>query len=220
MIRLLLSLPPVAYFVIAAILVGLGFYADSENRAGIAARAEALQGDAPELVSLGEFIPSDADLANEVNVAAQINTDHIYSLHKDTDNDSNAHIIYMLFDPTSSVDDTEVKAAIVIPNRLDDEFIDWVNANAQADGAMSPVFAINGTRSSSTSYSDVARDAMSNNGFTRGPNFFYLKPFTQGRVAALSPSPSDANSLKMPAWILALVVALFGGAKMMWRRRG
>lgn len=219
MLRLLLSLPPVAYFVIAAALVGFGFYADNENRASIAARAEALEGEMPAVVNLGEFTPSDADLANEVHVAAQINYDHAYTLFKDNENDSNSHTLLMLFDPSATDDVRTVKAAIVLPSRDDDELIAYLDGNVAGASTMSPIYHINGTRSSSTSYSDVARDAFSEHGFTRAPGFFYLRPFIEGRVAALSPKTSDSNSLKTPAWIAALLVALFGGGKMMMRRR-
>lgn len=219
MLRFLLSLPPVVYFVFAAILVGFGFYADSEKRAEVADRALALQGEAPAIVDLGAITAADAGTADEVNIAAQVNGDHIYSLHKDSDNDSNAHVLYMLFGTDATDQERVVQAAIVLPLRQDDQLFEWMTANIQDDGPMSPVFHLNGIKASSTSYSDVARDAFSDNGFQRGPEFFYLHPFLEGRKAGLAPRTSDANSLKMPAWIAALLLALFGGGKMLMRRR-
>ncbi len=219
MLRLIFGLPPVVYFVLAALVVGAGYYVETVRKEDQAERAQALQGEMPKVTNLGEFTPSDADLAREVNIAAQFHQDHTYELHKDSRNDSNSHALYMLFDPSAKEEERIVQAAIVIPMRDDDQFYDWMIKNIDSMGAMSPVFHINGQRSGSTSYGDLARDAMRDNGFTRDDDFFYIKPFFNGRAAGLGRRSGDDMSMVLVAGVLGLILAAFGGMKMMWRRR-
>ncbi|MFQ1702632.1 hypothetical protein ACJ5NV_18770 [Loktanella agnita] len=220
MLRLFLRLPPVGYFIIAALLLGAGYFLQNTENGIQAARADALAGDPPQAVALGDFDPADLGPAKEVNIAAQINNRYTYTLYKDNENDPNARVMWLLFDPAATGNERVVKSAIVVRERDAEKFTDWLIDNAAAIGEISPIFNINGQHSTNTAYDDIAEDAIGDERLTRDPDFFYIQPFFDGRVAGLAPRSTSDGGLFYIATIAALIVASFGVVKMLWRRRG
>lgn len=219
MLRLFLSLPPIGYYIIAALLVAAGIFMQNSDNDARAERAEALAGQAPELVALGDFTRADIGLANEVNIAAQINTDYTYTLYKGSERDSSARVLWLLFDPEATGEERSVQAAIMVREREAQAFTEWLFKNANGMGALSPVFHINGIRKTYAPYDEVADDAISDENLIKAPNFFYIEPFVNGRAAGLAPRADNDNALLNLAIFAAAVVAAIGVLKTLWRRR-
>lgn len=62
-------------------------------------------------------------------------------------------------------------------------------------------------------------DALDEQGMTQGPNFFYITPFLDGRIAGHAQKPNEAVNHAMPFYDGALFFALLGLAKLLYRRK-
>ena len=219
MLRLFFSLPPIGYFIIAALLVAAGNFVQNVDNKTQAERAQALEGQPPELVALGDFTRADIGLANEVNIAAQINTEYTYTLYKGSERDSSARVLWLLFDPEATGNERSVQAAIMVRQRDADTFTEWLLNNVSEMGDISPIFHINGIRKTVVPYDEVADDAISDENLIKKANFFYIEPFVNGRAAGLAPRSGNDNSLLHLAIVAALLVAAIVVLKTLWRRR-
>lgn len=218
LIYLFFRLPPIGYVVLAVLFVYFGMNVRDSQIASAENRAAALAAPMPKPISLGDFTSNDRGLADEINIAAQINTDYNYMLHRGEDEDRNARVMWLLFDPQANGTEREVKAAIVIPEARKEEFVAWIVKNTHGFGKLGPVFHFNGAYRSSVSYSDVAEEAIEKENLRRSSRFFYIEPWMDGRAAALAPREQDGMTFAQTLNCVALFLVALAALKFAMRR--
>ncbi|WP_207766516.1 hypothetical protein [Yoonia maritima] len=218
LLHLFFRLPPLGYIVLAALAIYFGMNSRDGQIAAAETRAAALAAPTPKPIALGDFTWDDIGLASEINIAAQINTNYNYRLHRGEGEDSNARAMWLLFDPQANGSEREVKAAIVIPNSDADEFLGWIFKNIHDQGKLGPVFHFNGAYQSTVSYDDVAREAIEKEGLRRASRFFYIEPWVNGRAAALAPRASQGMTFSQTLNCIALFLIALAALKFVLRR--
>lgn len=171
-------------------LLALGFVFQSSEAARIAAGAALLKSDPPPTISIAamreDYIP---DGATEVSVTAQIALSHNTRLVRTTYAiKTTEDLLYVLVDPDAPQGTNIARAAIVFdPDDLD-RVTGWIAENTVTFASDGPVLPVTGLLSGGTQIGMVS-DALSDQGMTKGPDFFYITPHFEGRVAALTPNP-------------------------------
>ncbi len=180
-----------------------------------AEKAAALEAGLPVAVDLGDF-DRDRDIhaVEEVHVTGWINPDFNYELIQKTNGvTTDTRFMFMMFGSGDPAEAREVRAAVMLtPAQREDfierayDFITGVTDNG------TPIFAFNGFGDSYHTLSGLAKDAIREKGLTRAPDFIFIEPFMEGRVAALAPK-GVPDTTRYVGWIAAAVVALIGVVK-------
>jgi hypothetical protein len=216
---LLLAGPFWLQFVFAGGLVYFGYTSQQSAQLKYVQRAELLQSTPPTTIAIGDFAAKyDHKAPREVSVTAQIALDHNTRLIRKTNFITTGEdILYVLVDPDAPEGETVVRGAIVLDPDQKDRFADWAMENMVTYGGSGPVVTVNGLLDAGTQTSMVS-DAFKEQGMAKGPNFFYIMPFLEGRAAGLAQKPNEAVNHAMPFYYAALFFALLGLAKLVYRR--
>ncbi len=197
----------------------LGYVLQSSEAVRIAAAADLLQSDAPPTTPIADmrqdYVP---DGATEVSVTAQIALSHNTRLIRTTYFiTTSEQLLYVLVDPDATASTDIARAAIVFdPDDLD-RVTDWIAENAETFGGAGPVLTVTGLVSGGSQVGMVS-DALSDQGMTKGPDFFYITPHFEGRVAALTPKPYAAFMHALWVYAIATAFLLLGAIKFARRR--
>jgi hypothetical protein len=216
---LLLAAPFWLQFVFAGGLVYFGYTSQQSAQIRYATQAELLQSAPPETIVIGDFAAKyDRKAPQEVSVTAQLALDHNTRLIRKTNFITTGEdLLYVLVDPEAPAGETVARGAIVIDPDEQERFTDWAMENMTTFGGSGPVVQIDGLLSGGTQNSMVV-DALKEQGMTKGPNFFYITPYLEGREAALTLKPNDGLTHAMPIYYGALFFALLGFAKLIYKR--
>lgn len=153
-----------------------------------------------------------------MSVTAQIALDHNTRLIRKTNFITTGEdILYVLVDPDAPEGETVVRGAIVLDPDQKDRFADWAMENMVTYGGSGPVVTVNGLLDGGTQTSMVS-DAFKEQGMTKGPNFFYIMPFLDGRAVGLAQKPNEAVNHAMPFYYCALFFAFLGLVKLVYKR--
>ncbi len=216
---LLLAAPFWLQFVFAGGLVYFGYTSQQSAQIKFAQRAELLQSTPPTTIAIGDFAAKyDHKAPREVSVTAQIALDHNTRLIRKTNFITTGEdILYVLVDPDAPEGETVVRGAIVLDPDQKDRFADWAMENMVTYGGSGPVVTVNGLLDGGTQTSMVS-DAFKEQGMTKGPNFFYIMPFLDGRAVGLAQKPNEAVNHAMPFYYCALFFAFLGLVKLVYKR--
>ncbi len=200
-------------FILAAGLVWLGFFIQTDENNRQAARAALLEKAPPATVSIADTHPgAPSRVPVELSLTAQIATDHNTRLVTKTNFIKTGESqLFVLIDPTG--DPNIARAAIVIDPDDRDAFVQWVIENTSALGSDQPITTINGLLEHSSDASH-AREAMQNQGMTIADDLFFIEPFFKGRDAALTAIPNRGSQISWPFLMAAAVMALIGALKL------
>jgi predicted anti-sigma-YlaC factor YlaD len=207
-------------FLCAGGLFWLGYTFQTSTADRVAAAAALLQQAPPETVDIAAMTTAyDHHVATEVSVRAQIALSHNTRLiHKTNFITTGEDVLYVLVDPDASLFGTVARGAIVIDADEVDLVSDWVAENAVTFGGDGPVLDVTGLLSDSV-HSGMVNDALADQGMTKGPDFFYITPHFQGRVASLTPKPYAGFLAGLPVYAVALFFLLLGSVKFVLARR-
>ena len=159
-----------------------------------------------------------SDRATEVSVTAQIALSHNTRLIKTTNFiKTDEKLLYVLVDPDAPQFTPVARAAIVFEPADLDRVSQWITENAVSYGDDGPVLTVTGLLSGSIRDTMVS-DALSDQGMTKGPDFFYVTPHFDGRVAALTPKPYAAFQHALWVYGIAAAFLLLGAVKFALRR--
>ncbi|MGB8811634.1 MAG: hypothetical protein WCC57_00455, partial [Paracoccaceae bacterium] len=207
-------------FIFAGGLAYFGYTLQETHAERIAHRAELLQAAPPATMEIAAFNQKYAsDTPTEVSVTAQIAVEHNTRLvRKRNFITVGEDVLYVLVDADAPADETVARGAIVVDPDQVDALVDWMVTNAAGLGQGGPVVKVDGLLDYGTQNSMVS-DALADQGMTKGPNFFFVAPYIEGRAAALAVKPGEAMDGGMPVYYAALFFALLGVAKLYFRRR-
>lgn len=217
---MVLAAPFWLQFIFAGGAAYLGYTQQEKHAAWIAHRAELLQAAPPQTIDIGTFDKKYSSAnPTEVSVTAQVATDHNTRLIRRTNFiKTDESVLYVLVDANAPANETVARGAIVIDPDQIDTLVDWLASNATGFGDNGPVVKIDGLLDSGTDTSMVSK-AFKDQGMTKGPNFFYIEPFFEGREAGLAVKPDEARSAAMPLYYIALFFVLVGCFKAFTARR-
>lgn len=212
------GLPAIYLFAIAAVFIYAAWFSYADIAATEASKAAAVTDGIPEPISLADFdekihLPKH----NEVHIAASIHMDYNYTLSREGDPDSYNRRMYVLFDATATGAEKAVKSAILVDERDADIFVEWIEGRVHGEGAVGPIFHINGEAMSKADYSDIAKEAMDIENLVRQDGFFFIEPYLGGREDALKPSPDKATTV---VGIFLFLAAIFALPAIIRARRG
>lgn len=219
---LLLVLPFWVYFPIAA---GVGYLAEEMYKSELQEqreRVQALEQGQPDLINLSQF-RKDAHIgpANEVNIEGWINTDYSYNLTKSTNGvQTSERFMYLLFGQGDAADSKVVRAALVLTEAEKEKFITDFGtfSSGFSESGDHLLFKFNGFASGSDSFASLAKDALKEKHLRASADFIYIKPFFNGREVALAPHGAPEKT-RLNVWLFAAVVAFFGIIKFFFGRR-
>lgn len=217
---MLLAAPFWLQFIFAGGMAYFGYTLQEKHAERIAHRAELLQSEPPATIDIAAF---DTDYSSstptEVSVSAQVAIDHNTKLiHKTNFITTSENVLYVLVDADAPANETVARGAIVIDPDQVDTLVEYLGTRATGFGDGGPVATIDGLLDSGTDNSMVS-DALKEQGMTKGPNFFYIEPFFEGREAGLAVKPNEARGVAMPFYYGALIFVLFGCFKAFVARR-
>jgi hypothetical protein len=203
----------------AAGLGYLGYVFQSSEAARITARAALLQTDPPPTIPIADMQQDyTSGGATEVSVTAQIALSHNTRLIKTTNFiKTDEQLLYVLVDPDATLFTDMARAAIVFNSDDLDKVTQWISENAVSFGGDGPVLTVTGLLSG-TIRDDMVSDALSDQGMVKGPDFFYITPHFDGRVAALTPKPYGAFLHALWVYAIAAAFVLLGAVKFAMRR--
>ncbi len=219
---LLLVLPYWVYFPIAA---GVGYLAEEMYKSELQEqheRVQALEQGQPDLINLSQF-RKDAHIGpvDEVNIEGWINTDYNYNLTKSTNGvQTSERFMYLLFGQGDTAASKVVRAALVLTEAEKEKFMSDFGAFSSgfSESGEHLLFKFNGFASGSDSFASLAKDALKEKQLRASADFIYIKPFFNGRKAALAPHGAPEKT-RMNVWLFAAVVAFFGIIKFFFGRR-
>lgn len=220
MLSLFFRLPFWMYLVMA---VCFGYMTEQmvvHDRKKEAERAEALKQEPPQVVDLSAYDPSsNKTLADEVTVSGWINTEHNTELTKSKNGITTGTRYMFVMAGQGDSEGSKIARAVIILTEAERDFF-AENSGQFLSGLLPQGFEMtfNGRATSSTSFSDVARKAMKEQGVTRAENFFYLEPFLHGREAALAPDANGGQHIRTFGYGVAGVLVLLSLSKIMLRR--
>ena len=203
MLYRLFRLPPLVYFIAAALVLALGVFLYFEETGKASERAAALSHEAPAEIALadikGETSGSDY---NEIVVRAQGDLVNTIEMVRTKRGSERGRKVFMPLFPADAPDFTgQALGVMQVDSALSDQELERMYV---ADGPAGPVFLINGTLEGINS--SEALEALSPH-VSLAPGFHTVKPFLGGREAALSEEGMGSILL-----ILGLVLAgLLGG---------
>lgn len=225
-------LPWWGILIFAALIVALTEFFYAEELKLQQTYAEARVAPVPDVVDLSHFDRrDDMHPTREVHVAGWINTDHNHRLTQRTNGViKDTGYMFVLFGGGDDANTTTARAAIMMTEAEWETQVGWLafassgfepSSDAeQRSGVQSHSVGlqINGRVTNSHDLRNVAEDAFEKMGLTRSDDFVYIEPFWDGRDAAMVRDIPPAN-VRQFGYVLAGVIALFGLAKLAWRRK-
>ena len=202
-LRLIFTLPPIVYFVLAPVFAGIGIFAYFSVSDSNRLKEEALARGAPEPVLIEDIATSGPDYPlAEVVVAFQADFDNAIELTKTRRGVTRGRELFVPVYSTTAEDFSGPALAVLeMKGRIGPEDIDPFVAG---EGAVGPILLINGEMESG--YNSDAREALS--GYVTLPGDFYtIRPFANGREDALQKRGQPTNVLTF----FLILAALFGG---------
>ncbi|KZL17940.1 hypothetical protein PsAD2_02673 [Pseudovibrio axinellae] len=205
MFRLVFSFPWPVYFVLAALVVGGGFYMGNEEKLLNAARLEALKAPMPDVVDASKVTSNSFSAVDEINVAAQVDLDAIYTVSVSGKRtiDTKKTILFA-FSPDAIDKSQPVATAFMLETSQDiAAFLDkFMVAKPRA---LSTVIHVNGESAYvSSKLEGVVEDAAREAGLTLSQNVQFVEPFMQGREFGLR-QRSEADHIKFGLFVAALL---------------
>lgn len=192
MFRLVSALLALPWPVMALIAAGLFWAAQDTHRrvtAYEAEKAQALQAGAPAPVALDQFAAADVHLAEEVHVAAWINTEHNYELTKQRKGTDTVRRMFVLFGPGDAADSRVARGIVLLRPDEVDGFVTQLMGRITDPLDPRLPFHLNGRVDPSPELSDMVRDAFEERGLLRAAEFVVIEPYLDGREAALAADP-------------------------------
>lgn len=222
LIVMFFRLPFWALGIIAAFVMGAGYYLqvlDNDREARLAA---ALAEGPPTAVAITKFDESQhMNAAREVQVQAQPVLDYAYRLTVEGRGlDSHAFMI-PLVSPTS-VSGTEVVGIAYFrsPNEdFDNITTDLLLRGATGFGTVGPVITYNGKLTDMGKFDELTREAFADEGLQMPANPIVVWPYAKGRAVALAPREAGDLTIFGVVSKVAGAIGLFALAKLAFRRR-
>lgn len=207
------------------VLLGVGVFWASEQVHKDSLRSEAekaiaLQQAAPELTDLGQFSRAQhLGPADEVHVQGWINTDYNYHLVKRTNGmKTGERHMWVLFGTDDTAQAEVARAAVVLEVGQKDAFMTYLSGAIGGIHGDKVLLDLNGFGKTSDSFSKVAMNALRNEGLRPSADFIYIKPFIEGRAAALAPAELPGKN-RYIGWAIGMVLMLLGVVKFRLRRQ-
>lgn len=125
-------------------------------------------------------------------------------------------LLVLLDESATAETDRRVAAVIVVRPNDHDRLVDWMVTHLADEELPHPLVRLEGLVRNATESRHVG-EVMEKHGLIRGPNFFYLDPYLDGRVAALTPDPDMAESGPWLFWGLALALVALAGVRLVVR---
>jgi hypothetical protein len=201
-------------FVIAAGLIWLGYTFQTTSAAQSARESALLHQPAPVAVPIADMQQSyDSKVATEVAVTAQLALDRSTRLIRKTNFiTTSEEMLYILVDADATPFTAVARGAIVVDASEVDRVATWVSENTVDIGAEGFILDVTGVLTS-TGHTSMAYDAIEERGLERGPDFFFIRPHFEGRVAALTPKPYAGFMSGLPVYLGAAFFVLLGLVK-------
>lgn len=220
MLRLFFSFPFWVYFIFA-IVVGAGTEVlVKQIKTDEAEKAQALTQAPPPAVDLSDYDRNlHRGIADEVVVTGWVNTEHNTKLTKTKKGVVKGTRYMMILAGSGDAEGSRIARAAIIMTEEEREL--FQELSGQFLSGMLPQgfeFTINGEAKGHVSFSDVAEDAMAEQGVTQAKGFFYLKPFFHGRAAGLAPSEGLPSTARKLGYSVTAGLFVMGLLKLMLRR--
>jgi len=234
----LVRLGPLPLVLIAAAILGGGFYSEIDAQKKDAARAAAIAAGPPEVVDIAAFDPQ-VHVApfDEVRLNAQLDLamDYQLTIERDGADDLGYMVPLLAQDAVPASQDGDrtpierdalangpdwpevVGVAIFTDRDFDFDQIDGTTlaSQAKAFGRFGPITVLNGRQAGGLGmWDEIVRDSFAeqNRAFPRDPIVIF--PYVDGRAAALSPRQGDTFSLFDMSKIVAGIFGVLGLLKM------
>lgn len=165
---------------IACIIMSVpGFIAWSES----SSRAEALQGEMPELADLGSFDPAnDVGAFGEVHLFAQTNPEFNFTIDSTGITTSQRHMV-PLFAAEADVAERNVGTVLLVEDIK--QFNVWLSENVAGNARIGDLYAINGRIVDGRGFTAAIKVTLRDAGLNQAENITIIEPFIYGREAAL-----------------------------------
>ncbi len=207
-------------FLCAAGLIWLGYTFQTSTLRRDALEAALLEQAAPATIPITDMTADyDHRTATEVAVTAQVALERTTRLVRKTNFITTSEdMLFVLMDANATIFDDVAYGAIVVDADDADRVTDWLAENVTSMGGEGPVLTVTGLLSGSIR-DGMVDDALKDRGMVKSPDFFYVMPHFDGRVAALTPQPYAG--LIAGAWVYAIAAffALLGIFKLGRSRR-
>ena len=220
-----------APLIICFVIIAGGLAIQASINSDIADQEAALRTSQPAPVSLDVFNrKTDVHLAKEVHVTARMNTDYNYRLIEERDGRKDKiRYMYVFFGPSQAKSSKQARAAVIIKPEDKNTFIDLLLTQSaenfkallknETTTAQANLYNLAGTRDLSPDLRKIANQAFDEQNLKKGPNFIYIEPFLEGRVAGLTPDYEFLSTWKYMWGSLLAFFALITAVKYLRRHK-
>lgn len=219
MFRILLRMHWSIYFILAVIVLYVGYDLQKSEIRLNEAREAALQGPVPALVDAGDVTNAAFSEAREINVSAQIVIDAIYTVSVSGRRTVDREMTAVFALPQDAQDMSgEVKVVFLLDPSLSLQDVFGKFATGES-GAVSPILHVNGVKHfPGGKLGGVIAEAAQKSGLRLGLNVQYVEPFATSRAEGLMPMAGNMTLTVMTA--IAAALAAYGGLRFWRSRRG
>lgn len=220
-----------APLILCFVIIAGGLTLQNSINSDIADQEAALRLEQPAPVSLDVFNrKTDIHLAKEVHVTARMNTDYNYRLIEERDGRKDKiRYMYVFFGPSQAKSSKQARAAVILNPEDKDAFVDLLLTQSAANfkallknettTAQANLYNLAGTRDLSPDLRKIANQAFDEQGLKKGPNFIYIEPFLEGRVAGLTPDYELLSTWKYMWGSLLAIFAVITAIKFLRRHK-
>lgn len=208
MLSMLFRMPPIVYYVLAPLALAAGIFAYFSTEADDAERRKALSHAPPTPIALERFDPikNKADYA-EVTIDGQLDVAKIVDVTKTRDSRTVGQVTVAPLYATDAKDRSAgMKAVVVYDARISDEKL---KSMIQRDGAFGPIVRVGGVATTDSELIADAKQALADKGGTPA-NVLFIKPYIEGRQAALETSGGSGFYAAIAGLIVALALGAYG----------
>lgn len=189
---------PIGLGVLAVVLLGLGYYLQIGQNERNAQKLAAIEAGPPAVVDITKF-DADRDVTDvkEVVVRAQAVMEDAYRLTLEKDGTDDFAFMVPLVSPTAASDRVLFGIALFTSSQFteDDLTPELMTTGIVGFGDYGPIVEYNGRVSSLGQWDELVTESLQIEGLTLGANAVMVRPYLEGREAALTPSETTIFGL-------------------------